>query len=204
LQEFTDIGKDRVAVPLHDVIPVHADERVVLLLGVPVVAVCIECRLDEIPFPRANREIIQIDNRRLALAIVQNVPDVRIPVNDALRQREVKPRVLSGAVRACSRAINVGYFRDRGIFVRAEGFSERDGMPRDDKRLVYGGGTNRRITRRFEPSRNGHRLIRRRRIGIRARNAHDNRRVKFVDRVRADAQQARALRAQSRRCASFR
>jgi hypothetical protein len=83
--EFADIGEHRVTRPLQQVVPVQARESVVFLAAVPAEAVIVDGSLDEIPFPGAGGEVVQVDDHRLTEIIPKHVADVGITMDDALR-----------------------------------------------------------------------------------------------------------------------
>ena len=57
----------------------------------PAEAVVVDGGQRQVPFARADREPVQVDHHRVAVAIAQHVPDVRVPVDDARRQGELEP-----------------------------------------------------------------------------------------------------------------
>ena len=66
-------------------------------------------------------------------------------------------------------------------------------MPVDGDRLIHVHGTDGGITGRFQPSGDGHRPAHLAGVGAGTGHPDDDRRLQPVDRVGADAQQARAL-----------
>jgi hypothetical protein len=49
--------------------------------------------LDEIPFSRAGSKAVQVNHYRVAVTVVEHVPDVRVPVDYSSRQHKIKPGI---------------------------------------------------------------------------------------------------------------
>jgi len=60
----------------------------------PPVVIVEKSGLYKVPFSRADSEAVQVDHYRVAVLILEYVPNVGVSVDNARRQREIQPGVL--------------------------------------------------------------------------------------------------------------